>query len=56
MAALTSAKMKEMATQEKAGPTRAGIKFERHFAPAPETGRSPYDIGGGNAQRDHWQR
>jgi len=43
MAALTSAKMKEMATQQKAGPTRAGIQFERHFAPAPETGRSPYD-------------
>jgi ribonucleoside-diphosphate reductase alpha chain len=35
--------MKEMATREKTGPTRAGIQFERHFAPAPETGRSPYD-------------
>src|SRR6266705_3223433 len=43
MAAATSAKIKEMATQEKAGPTRAGIQFERHFAPAPETGRTPYD-------------
>jgi ribonucleoside-diphosphate reductase alpha chain len=35
--------MKEMATQEKARPTRAGIQFERHFAPVPESGRSPYD-------------
>src|SRR5438270_1940940 len=43
MAATISAKMKEVTTQEKVGPTRAGIRFERHFAPAPETGRSPYE-------------
>ena len=43
MAASFSAKLKELATQESAAPTRAGIKFDRHFTAPPETGRSPYD-------------
>ena len=35
--------MKELATQESAAPTRAGIQFDRHFTAPPESGRSPYD-------------
>ena len=43
MAAIASAKIKELATKTLPAPTRAGIEFERYFTARLEDGKTPYD-------------